>query len=107
NLLERLAAGEDQALVLGAGDPEVRVGGLADAVDGAAQDGDLDRILVGLESALDVGDDRVHVELEAPARRAGDQYRALLAQLERLEDLPGDLDLLLGVEGRERDTDGV
>ena len=30
-----------------------------------------------------------------------------LAQLERLEDLPGDLDLLLGVEGRERDPDRV
>ena len=31
----------------------------------------------------------------------------MLAELQRLEDLPGDLDLLLGVEGRERDADRV
>ena len=98
---------EDQALVLGAGDPEVGVRGLADAVDRAAEHGDLDRILVGLEPALDLGDDGVHVELQPAAGRAGDQHRAALAQLQRLQDLPGDLDLLLGVEGRERDADRV
>src|SRR3954454_4486319 len=35
DLAQRFAAGEDQALVLGAGDAEVGVAGLADAVDGA------------------------------------------------------------------------
>ena len=55
--------------------------------------------VVGLQPLLDLGDDGVHVELQAAAGRAGDQHRAALAQLERLEDLPGDLDLLLGVEG--------
>ena len=95
------------AHVLGAGDAEVRVAGLADAVDRAAEDRDLDRVLVGLQAPLDLDDDRVHVELQAPAGRAGDEHRAALAQLERLEDLPGDLDLLLGVEGRERDADRV
>ena len=107
DLAQRLAAAEDQALVLGAGDPEVGVRGLADAVDGAAEDRDLDRVVVGLEPALDLGHDGVHVELEPAAGRAGDQHRAALAQVERLEDLPGDLDLLLGVEGRERDADRV
>ncbi len=107
HLLQRLAAREDQALVLGAGDAEVGVRGLADPVDRAAEDGDLDRVLVGLQPALDVGHHGVHVELQAAAGRAGDQDGALLAQLQRLEDLPGDLDLLLGVEGRERDADRV
>ena len=107
HLLQRLAAREDQALVLGAGDAEVGVRGLADAVDRAAEHGDLDRVLVGLQAALDVGHHGVHVELQAAAGRAGDQHRAALAQLERLEDLPGDLDLLLGVEGGERDADRV
>ena len=107
HLLQRLAAREDQALVLGAGDAEVGVRGLADAVDRAAEHRDLDRVRVGLEAALDVGHDGVHVELQAAAGRAGDQHRAALAQLQRLEDLPGDLDLLLGVEGRERDPDRV
>ena len=106
--LQRLALGEDHALVLGAGDAEVRVAGLADAVDRAAQDGDLDRVVVGLAGARSISiDDGVHVELQAPARRAGDEDRAALAQLERLEDLPGDLDLLLGVEGRQGDADRV
>ncbi len=80
---------------------------LADAVDRAAEHRDLDRVVVGLEAPLDLGDHGVHVELEAPAGRAGDQHRAALAELQRLEDLPGDLDLLLGVEGRERDPDRV
>ena len=107
DLPQRLAVGEDQALVLGAGDAEVGVRGLADAVHRAAEHRDLDRLVVGLEPLLDLGDDRVHVELQAPAGRAGDQHRPALAQLQRLEDLPGDLDLLLGVEGREADPDRV
>ena len=107
DLPQRLAAGEDEPLVLRAGDPEVGVRRLADAVDGAAEDGDLDRVGVGLEALLDVGHDRVHVELEPAAGRAGDEHGAALAELEGLEDLPGHLDLLLRVEGGERDADGV
>src|SRR5262249_56987790 len=68
---------------------------------------DLDRLGVGLKALLDLGDDRVHVELESATGRAGDQDRAALTQLKGLEDLPGDLDLLLGVEGREADADRV
>ena len=107
DLPQRLAVGEDHALVLGAGDAEVGVRGLADAVHGAAEHRDLDRLLVALEAPLDLGHDRVHVELQAAAGRAGDQDRAALAQLQRLQDLPGDLDLLLGLEGGERDADRV
>ena len=107
NLPQRLAVGEDQALVLGARDAEVGVRRLADAVYRAAQHGHLDRLLVGLEALLDLGHHRVHVELQPAAGGAGDEHRAALAQLERLEDLPGHLDLLLRVEGGERDSDGV
>ena len=107
HLAQRLAVGVDQALVLGAGDAEVRVRGLADPVHRAAEHGHLDRLDVAFQPLLDLGDDRVHVELQAAAGRAGDQHRAALAQLQRLEDLPGDLDLLLGVEGREADPDRV
>ena len=66
----------------------------------------LDGIVVGAQALLDLGHHRVHVELQPAARGTGDQHGAALAQLERLEDLPGDLDLLLRVEG-ERDADGV
>src|SRR4030095_7520048 len=41
-LPQRLAVGEDESLVLGAGDTEVGMGRLPDAVDRAAQDRDLD-----------------------------------------------------------------
>ena len=81
--------------------------GLADPVDRAAEHRHLDRVLVGLQAALDLGDDAVHVELQPAAGGAGDQTGPALAELQRLEDLPGDLDLLLGVEGRQRDPDRV
>src|SRR4051794_20024029 len=98
---------EDQALVLGSGDAEVGVGGLADAVDRATQDGDLHGLGVALEASLDLGDDGVHVELQAATGRAGDENRTALAELKRLEDLPGDLHLLLGVECGKADPDRV
>ena len=63
--------------------------------------------VVALQALLDLGHDGVHVELEAAARRARDQHRPALAKLEGLQDLPGDLHLLLGMEGRERDADRV
>ena len=50
HLAQRLALGEDHAFVLGAGDAEVGRGGLADAVDGAAEHRDFDRLVVGLEA---------------------------------------------------------
>jgi hypothetical protein len=46
--------GEAMALVLRPGDAEVRVRGLADPVDGAAEDGDLGGVLVDLQAALDL-----------------------------------------------------
>ena len=73
----------------------------------AAQHRDLDRIVVGAQALLDLGHDRVHVELQPAAGGTGDQDGPAFAQLERLEDLPGDLDLLLRVEGGERDADRV
>src|SRR5205085_1427394 len=76
DLLERLALGVDHAHVLGPGETEVGVAGLANAVHRAAEDRDLDRVVVCLETALDLAHDRVHVELKAPAGRARDQDRA-------------------------------
>ena len=46
------------------------------------------------------------VDVEAPARRAGDDRHAALAQLKRLQNLPRDAHLLLRLGG-ERDADGV
>ena len=107
DLAQHLALRVDRAGVLGARDAEVGVAGLADPVHGAAEHRHLDRVLVGLEPPLDLRDHRVHVELEPAAGRARDQHGAALAQLQRLEDLPRDLDLLLGVERRQRDPDRV
>ena len=85
DLLERLATRVDHPHVLRAGDAEVGVASLADAVDGTAEHGHLDWVLVGLKAPLDLGDDGVHVELESAARGARDQDRTALAQLQRLE----------------------
>ena len=92
---------------LRAGIYEVGVRGLADAVHRAAEHRDLDRLVVVTQAILDLGDDRVHVELQPAAGEAGDQHQAALAQLERLQHLPSDLHLLLGVEGREGDANRV
>ena len=57
--------GVDHPHVLRAGDAEVGVARLADAVHRAAEDRDLDRVLVGLQAPLDLGDDA------SPCRTAG------------------------------------
>src|SRR5215204_262784 len=81
--------------------------GLADPVDGASEDGDLHGLDILLEPLLDLGDHGVHVELKAAAGRAGDENRAALAEVKRLQNLPGDLDLLLRMERGEADADRV
>ena len=107
DLLDRLPLGVDHPHVLGARDAEVRMAGLTDAVDRAAEHRDLDRVVIVLEAPLDLRDDTVHVELQAPACRARDQVRAALTQLQRLQDLPRHLHLFLGVEGGQRDANRV
>ena len=57
HLLQRLTLGEDHPGILGAGDAEVGMARLADAVDGAAEHGHLDRVLVGLQAPLDLHND--------------------------------------------------
>src|SRR5207253_1199125 len=75
-------------------DPEVGVARLARAVDRAAHHGDLERLHVGAESLLDLHRELLDPDVVAAAARARDHHRAALAQAQRLEDLPGDLDLL-------------
>ena len=91
----------DEADVAAAGDAEVRVSRLAGPVDGAAEHGDLESLGVGIQPLLDLGGQRLHADVVASAGGARDEDGAPLPQAERLEDLPGDLDLLHGV-GRQR-----
>src|SRR5207302_11037637 len=73
----------------------------------AAHDRDRDRDLEVRDVRLDGLDHRDHVVLQAPAGRAGDQGRGLVAEAERLQHLVGDAHLLGRVVGRKRDPDGV
>src|SRR5207245_7195478 len=106
DLVQHTAVGVDEADVAPAGDAEVRVARFAGAVDGAAHDGDLERLRVGLEPLLDLLGERLHTHVVAAARGAGDHHRAPLAEVERLQDLPGGLDLPHRVGG-QRDADRV
>ena len=66
----------DVAGVAAAGDAEVGVARLARPVHGAAHDGDLEVLAVGLQAALDGLGELVHLDVRAAARRARDQLRA-------------------------------
>ena len=106
DLAQHLAVRVDEADVTAAGDPEVCVAGLARPVHRAAEHGHLEMLLVGAEALLDLLGERLDADVVAAAARAGDQHRAALAEAERLEDLPADLDLLDRVGG-EADADRV
>ena len=106
DLPQHLAVRVDEADVAAAGDPEVCVAGLARPVHRAPEHGDLEVLLVGAEALLDFLGERLDADVVAPAARAGDQHRAALAESERLQDLPADLDLLDRVGG-EADADRV
>src|SRR5947209_2640585 len=80
--------------------------GLAWAVDHTSHDGDFDRRGVLLGDGLDQAGQLDDLDLGPAARRAGGDVEALLAQPERLEDPPGDRDLLDRV-GRQRDAQRV
>ncbi len=88
--------------VAAARDAEVGVAGLPRPVDRAAEHRNLEVLLVGAEPLLDLLGERLHADVVAAAARAGDHHRPALAQAERLQDLPGDLDLLdrIGREAR-------
>src|SRR5581483_611087 len=99
DLLELAAVRVDEADLAAAGDAEVRVARLAGPVDRAAEDRDLDVLRVGLEPLLDDDREVLDADVVAAARGARDHDRPALAQAERLEDLPGRLDLLDRVGG--------
>ena len=73
--------------------------GLANPVDRAAEHRDLNCVGVGREPFLDLDHYRIHIELQPPTGRAGNQYRAALAQLQSFENLPRNLHLFFGMEG--------
>ena len=106
DLLQHAPVRVDEADVAAARDPEVGVAGLARAVHRAAHDGDLEGLRVVAEPGLDLDRQVLDADVVAAAGRAGDHHRAALAQAERLEDLPADLDLLDRVGG-ERDAERV
>src|SRR5919106_1962004 len=106
HLLEHAAVCVDEPRVAAAGDAEVGVARLAGAVDRAAHDGDLEGLRIVAEPLLDRVGQVPDADVVPSARGAGDHDRAALAEAERLEDLPGDPDLLHRVGG-QRDADRV
>ena len=106
DLPEHATVRVDEAGLAPARDAEVGVAGLARAVHRAAHHRDLERLRVGAQPLLDRLGQGPDADVVAPARGAGDHDRPALAQAERLQDLPGDLDLLDRVGG-ERDPDRV
>ena len=104
--LQHPAVRVDEADVAAAGDPEVGVTRLPRSVHGAAEHGDLEVLRIVAQPLLDLFGELLDADVVAAAARARDQHRAALAQAERLEDLPGDFDLLDRVGG-EADADRV
>jgi hypothetical protein len=100
HLLEHAAVRVDEADVAAAGDPEVRVARLARPVHGTAHDGDLERLGIRPQPVLDDAREVLDADVVTAARRARDHDGPALTQPERLQDLPGDLDLLHGVGGQ-------
>src|SRR6185503_10208240 len=106
DLLQHPAVRVYEADVPAARNPEVRVTRLARPVHRAAHHRDLERLRVVAQAVLHDDGQALDADVVAPARRARDHHRPALAQPERLQDLPGDLDLLHGV-GSERDPHRV
>src|SRR5919106_54368 len=106
DLLQHTPVGVDETGVAPAGDAEVGVTGLPRPVHGATHDRDFEGLWIVTEALLDLLSQRPDADVVPPARGARDHDRAALTQPERLEDLPGDLDLLHRVCG-EGDADRV
>ena len=87
-------------------DPEVCVARLPRSVHGTPHHGYLERLGICLETLFDDNGEALDADVVTAARRAGDHHRSTLAEPERLEDLPRDLDLLDRV-GCQRDAKGV
>ena len=81
-----LALDEQMATLVAGGDPEVGIGGLAGTVHDAPHHGDLQRDLRSAKRLHRLVGDGDHVDLGAPARRAGDEIDVLaLTQTQGLE----------------------
>src|SRR5439155_23527990 len=106
HLLQHPPVGVDEARVPPAGNPEVGVASLARTVYRAAHDGDLEGLRVGLQAPLYDRCELLDTDVVASAGGAGDHHGPSLAKTERLQNLPGDFDLLDRVGG-QRDPDRV
>ena len=93
-------------LALPDGESDVGVASFARAVDDAAHDGDADRFLDRFQELVDLVGDGEEIDFDPAAGRAGDHGRALLPQLETLQDLETNKDLFDWI-GREGDADRV
>src|SRR5207237_3561932 len=98
---------EDHALTAAARHADVRVPGFRRAVDDATHDRDGDRHLELRYIGLDRIHSRHHVVLEPPARGAGDEGRALIAEGQRLQDLVRHAYFFLWIVCRVRHQDRV
>src|SRR5207237_1210513 len=106
NGADDLALDEDLTLLLAGRDTDVGFARLAGSVHHTPHDGNAHRNIDRGESLLDGGCEREHIDLRAPARRAGDQVEAALPQPERLEDPDSRLHFLHRIGG-ERYPDRV
>src|SRR6185369_13096312 len=93
DLLEHTTVRIDEADVASARDAEVRVTRLPRSVHRAAHDRDLERLRVCAQAILDDAREALDTDVVPSTRRTCDHHGPSLAQPERLENLPGDLDL--------------
>ncbi len=106
DLLQHPAVGVEEADVAPARDPEVGIARLAGAVDGAAEDGDLEVLRIRAQPLFDLLRQRLDTDVVAAARRTRDHDRTAFAKAERLQDLVARANLLDRVGG-QRDADRV
>src|SRR5690606_41594449 len=84
---------EDDPLAAAGGDADIRLLGLAEAVDQAAEDADPQRVLEPLHPLLDLGDDPLQVDVQPAAGRGGDDLRLVDPTAGGAEDVEAGLDL--------------
>src|SRR5262245_56940998 len=106
DVADDFAAFEDDAFAFASGDTEVGFAGFAGAVDNATEHADLDGSLAAGHALAEVRHQRFQVDLDAAARRAGDQLGLAHAPLRRLQDVEGGGDFD-GFRGEQADADGV
>src|SRR5262249_52476354 len=103
---DNLSLAENHAFAVAGGETDVGIAGFAGTVHDATHHGDADWLVYAGQKFVDLICQREQIDLDATAGRARDHRRALLPQLEALQDLVGNEDFFHRIGG-ERDTDGV